>query len=68
VLLHLGQRFLAQGCFAMSLYDLGVVPHELLYRLGFKPSEDRYAYAVRGPRHALAPFTTVQPPFFIDFT
>jgi hypothetical protein len=68
VLLHLGHWFLEQGCFAMSLYDLGVIPHELLHRLGFKPSEDRYAYAVRGPRRAIEPFTTVQPPFFIDFT
>jgi hypothetical protein len=67
VLLHLGHWFLEQGCFAMSLYDLGIMPHELWYRLGLKPSEDHYAYAVRGPRRALAPFATVQPPFFIDF-
>ena len=68
VLRHLGQLFLAHGCFAMSLFDLGVIPHELLYRLDFHPSEDRYAYAVRGPRRAIEPFVTVQPPFFIDFT
>ena len=68
VLLHLGHLFLEHGCFAMSLYDLGVIPHELLHRLGFTPSEDRYAYAVRGPRRAIEPFTTVKPPFFIDFT
>jgi GNAT superfamily N-acetyltransferase len=68
VLLHLGHRFLEHGCFAMSLYDLGVMPPGLLYRLGFHPSEDRYAYAVRGPRRAIEPFTVVQPPFFIDFT
>lgn len=68
VLLHLGQWFLEQGCFAMSLYDLGMIPHALLVRLGFKPSEERYVYAVRGPRRAIKPFATVQPPFFIDFT
>jgi hypothetical protein len=52
----------------MSLYDLGVIPPELLQRLGFHPSDDRYAYAVRGPRSTIAPFATVQPPFFVDFT
>jgi GNAT superfamily N-acetyltransferase len=68
VLQHLGHFFLDQGCFAMSLYDLGVIPPELLQRLGFRPSEDRYAYAVRGPRATIAPFATAQPPFFLDFT
>ena len=68
VLLHLGQVFLEHGCFAMSLYDLGVIPLELLHRLGFKPSEARYDYAVRGPRRAIDQFITVKPPFFIDFT
>jgi GNAT superfamily N-acetyltransferase len=68
VLRHLAQVFLAYGCFAMSLYDLGVMPHALLHRLGFHPSEDRYAYAVRGPRHIIEAFTTVHPPFFLDFT
>jgi GNAT superfamily N-acetyltransferase len=68
VLRHLGQLFLDQGCFAMSLYDLGVIPPALLQHLGFRPSKDRYAYAVRGPRRIIDPFTTVQPPFFLDFT
>jgi hypothetical protein len=36
--------------------------------LGFCPSEDRYLFAVRGPRQAINAFTTVQPPFFTDFT
>jgi GNAT superfamily N-acetyltransferase len=67
VLRHLAQVFLDHGCFAMSLYDLGVVPPALLHRLGFHPSADRYTYAVRGPRRTIEPFTTVQPPFFIDF-
>lgn len=68
VIQHLAQVFLDHGGFAMSLYDLGVIPHELLHRLGFQPSEDRYAYAVRGPRRTIEPFATVTPPFFIDFT
>lgn len=67
VLLHLAQWFLDHGCFAMSLYELGVIPPALLQHLTFKPSEDRYVFAVRGPRRAIEPFTTVQPPFFIDF-
>jgi hypothetical protein len=67
MLLHLVQWFLEHGCFAMSLYDLGLIPHELLQHLAFKPSDDRYVYAVRGPRRAIEPFTRVQPPFFIDF-
>ena len=68
VLLHLAQWFLDHGCFAMSLYDLGLIPHELLQRLGLHPSEDRYVYVVRGPRGVIEPFAAVQPPFFIDFT
>ena len=68
VLLHLAQVFQQHNCFAVSLYDVGVIPTELLYRLGFHASEDRYAYAVRGPNQEIAAFATVQPPFFIDFT
>lgn len=65
---HLGLLLHARGCFAMSLYDQGVIPPECLQRLGFHPSEDRYVFAVRGPRHAIDPFLTVRPPFFLDFT
>ena len=68
VLLHLAHVFLQHDCFAVSLYDIGVIPTELLQRLGFHASEDRYAYAVRGPDPEIAPFATVKPPFFIDFT
>ena len=68
VLLHLAEVFLQHDCFAMSLYDVGVIPTELLHRLGFHASEDRYAYAVRGPSTVIEPFATVNPPFFIDFT
>ncbi|MCP4605263.1 MAG: hypothetical protein GY847_32890 [Proteobacteria bacterium] len=68
VLRHLAQVLREHGCFTMTLYDLGMIPYELLHRLGFRPSEDRYAYTVRGPRHAIEQFATVKPPFFIDFT
>jgi hypothetical protein len=65
---HLGVYFSAHGCFAMTLYDQGVIPHDLLRRLGFRPSEDQYLFAVRGPRQAIDAFSTVRPPFFMDFT
>ena len=65
---HLGLYFSERGCFAITLYDQGAIPPDLLHRLGFRPSEDRYLFAVRGPRHAIDAFTTVHPPFFMDFT
>jgi hypothetical protein len=65
---HLGLYCSARGCFAITLYDQGAIPHDLLHRLGFRPAEDRYLFAVRGPRHAIDAFTTVHPPFFMDFT
>ena len=64
---HLGLLLHAKGCFAMSLYDQGVIPPESLQQLGFRPSADRYTFAVRGPRRAVDPFFTVRPPFFLDF-
>ncbi len=65
---HLGLFLRERGCFAMSLYDLGVIPHGSLRQLGLRPSDDRYAFAVRGPRRVIEPFHTVQPPFFLDFS
>lgn len=68
VLHHLGLFFHEQGCFAISLCDEGVIPPDVLRQLGFHPSDDQYVFAVRGPRRAIESFTTVQPPFFLDFT
>jgi hypothetical protein len=68
ILHHLGLYFSARGCFAIALYDQGVFPQDLLHHLGFRLSADRYVFAVRSPRQAIDAFTTVQPPFFMDFT
>ncbi len=68
MLQHLGHFLSERNSFAMSLYDEGVIPHTCLQRLGFRSSEDRYAFAVRGPQRAIDPFLTVNPPFFLDFT
>ena len=67
LLVHLSHRFLAQGCFAITLYDIGVFPHEVLEKLGLQ-SDDRFDYAVRGPREVIDRFADVKPPFFLDFS
>ena len=67
LLVHLAHRFLEQGCFAMTLYDVGIFPHDVLKKLGLQ-SDDRFYYAVRGPREVIDRFSEVSPPFFLDFS
>lgn len=66
LLIHLAHRFLADGCFAMSLYDVGVFPHDVLEKVGLQ-TDDRFDYAVRGPREVIEKFNDVNLPLFLDF-
>ena len=68
VLQHLGHRLGERGCFALSLVDMGVVPLEVLEKLGFRQTEDVITFAARGPQDTIAAFEGLQPPFFLDFT
>lgn len=67
LLVRLAHRFLAQGCFAMTLYDLGIFPHEVLENVGLQ-SDDQFDYAIRGSREVVEQFSDVKVPFFLDFT
>jgi len=67
LLVRLAHRFLAQGCFAMTLYDLGIFPHDVLRKVGLQ-SDDQFDYAIRGPVEAIEQFSRVEVPFFLDFT
>ena len=64
---HLGRWLQDEGCFAVTLLDQGVIPHHVLQTLHFRPGEDQMLFAVRGPRSSIAAFTTVQPPYGLDF-
>ena len=66
ILVHLAHRFLADGCFAISLYDVGVFPHEVLEKLGLQ-ADDKFDYAVRGPRAVIDQFNGLELPLFLDF-
>ena len=68
MLVHLGNYFRNLGCFAMSVYDLGVIAHRALSAIGLETDEDRYDYTVRGPRNIIDQFSNLAPPYFVDFT
>lgn len=68
VLAHLAQYLLDLGCFAFSVYDLGVIPEDVLRAMGLETDEDMYDYTVRGPRTIIEQFSSVKPPYFVDFT
>ena len=68
VLVHLANYLIGLGCFALSVYDLGVIPEQTLKTLGLEADEDRYDYTVRGPTGTIEQFSSVKPPYFVDFT
>ena len=68
ILTHIGHYFRNLGCFAMSVYDLGVITHQALSAIGLETDEDRYDYTIRGPREIIDQFSHLEPPYFIDFT
>jgi hypothetical protein len=61
-------RLAERGCFAMTMLDLGVVPHRTLEKLGFAPSDTTITLAARGPLRNVEAFAGLRPPFFLDFT
>ena len=68
VLTHLAHQLLELGCFAITVYDVGTIPHDVLEAIGLVADEDRYDYTVRGPKDVIEVFSTVKPPYFVDFT
>jgi GNAT superfamily N-acetyltransferase len=58
--------FQDQGCCLVGLLDHGVIPHEVLRALSFRPTGEKRVFAVRGPQAAIRAFETVYPPYFID--
>ena len=68
VLVHLAHHFLELGCFALTVYDVGTIPHDALAAVGLIEDEDKYDYTVRGPTDVIEAFSNVEPPYFIDFT
>jgi hypothetical protein len=66
VLEHICQFFQRHGCYGATIVDRGVLPHEALYAAGFRPTVDRWTFAVRGPRASLGPFAAVALSYFLD--
>jgi GNAT superfamily N-acetyltransferase len=65
---HLCLFFHQHRCYGATILDQGVVPHDVLHTLHFRPSTDHLIFAVRGLRPAIQPFATVSPPYFLDFS
>lgn len=68
VVRHLALDLAERGCFALTLVDLGMVPRSALEGVGLVATEDRIAFAARGPRSTIEAFERLRPPFFLDFT
>lgn len=65
---HLALFLVQRGCFALSLLDMGMVPATVLRELGFEPTDDAIAFAIRGPKATLDLLSHAKPPLFLDFT
>lgn len=63
---HVCQFFRERQCYGATILDQGVVPHEVLEAVRFRPTHDRRIFVVRGPGAILAPFAEVSPPYCLD--
>lgn len=64
---HVCYTLYTQGCVCVVLLDHGVVPHDILRALDFRPTGGKRLFTVRGPARVIEHLEAVHPPYFLDW-